>query len=76
MLIRRHQEVYGNTIEMKPALDENGDIIDVPANNNNSNSFKFKQQITGKFGNGGKRNVEIMSPLKYISNLWRTLEMP
>ena len=28
------------------ALDNNNYIIDFPANNNNSISFKFKQQIT------------------------------
>ena len=30
----------------EPALDNN--IIDFPANNNNSVSFKLKQQITGQ----------------------------
>ena len=37
--------------------------------------FKFKQQITGQTGNGGTKDVEIMSPLKYLSNDWRALEM-
>ena len=23
----------------------------------------------------GKKNVEILGPLKYLSNIWRTLEM-
>ena len=31
----------------EPAIDDNGDI-DFLAGNNNSNSFKFKLQITGK----------------------------
>ena len=31
----------------EPALGNNGNITDFPANNNNSASFKFKQQITG-----------------------------
>ena len=30
--------------------------------NNSSNSFKFKQQITGQTGNGGTKDVEIMVP--------------
>ena len=30
----------------EPALNNNGKIIDFPANNNNSASFRFKQQIT------------------------------
>ena len=55
------------------ALDNNGSITDFPANNN-SISFKFKQQITGQ--NSGTRDVEIMVPLKYLSNFLRTLEMP
>ena len=57
-------------------LDNNNNIIDFPANNNNSASFKFKQQIIGQTGNGGAKDVEIMVPLKYLSNFWRTPEMP
>ena len=58
------------------ALANNGNITDFPANNNNSASFKFKQQITGQRGNSGTKDVKIMVPLKYLSNFWRTLEMP
>ena len=54
----------------------NGENIDFPANGNNSASFKFKQQITGQKENSGTKDVEIMVPLKYLSNFWRTLEMP
>ena len=57
------------------ALNANGEIIDFPANNNGSASFKFKQEITDQTGNGGTKNVEIMVQLKYLSNFWRTLEM-
>ena len=49
--------------------------MDFPANNNNSSSLKFKQQITGQTGNGGAKGVEIMVPLKYRSNFRRTIEM-
>ena len=59
----------------EPALDNNNNIIDFPANNNNSISLKFKQQITGQIGNGSTKNVEIMAPLKYLSDVWRTLEI-
>ena len=59
----------------EPALDDNGNIIDF-LTNYNSASFKFKQKITGKTGNGGTKDVEIMVPLKYLRNVWRTLEMP
>ena len=37
-------------------------------------SLRFK--ITDQTGNDGKKDVEIMVPLKYLSNFWRTLEMP
>ena len=65
VLIARHQEVYGRD---EPALYNNNNIIDFPANNNNSTSFKFKQKITGQTGNDGTKDVEIMVPLKYLSN--------
>ena len=40
-----------------------------------SASFKFKQKITGSAEDDGTKNVEIMVPLKYLSNFWGTLEM-
>ena len=61
---------------------------DIPARNNANNAiivfdvnnvtdlFKFKAKITGQTGNDGTKDVEIMVPLKYLSNFWRTLEMP
>ena len=40
-------------------------------------SFKSKIKITGKTpNNGNEKDVEIMVPIKYLSNFWRTLEMP
>ena len=42
-----------------------------------SESFKSKIKITGKTpNNGNEKDVEIIAPLKYLSNFWRTLEMP
>ena len=32
--------------------------------------------MTGQTGNNGTKNIEIMAPLKYLSNFWRTLETP
>ena len=32
--------------------------------------------MTGQTGNDGIKNVEIVVPIKYLSNFWRTLEMP
>ena len=43
----------------------------------NSKSFKSKVKITGKTpDDGNTKDVEIIVPLKYLSNFWRTLEMP
>ena len=58
-----------------PARNANDEIIIFDANNT-TDSFKFKARITGKTGNNGTKDVEIMVPLKYLSNFWRTLEMP
>ena len=42
-----------------------------------SESFKSKVKITGNTAAAGNtRDVEIIVPLKYLSNYWRTLEMP
>ena len=60
---------------------------DIPARDNNNliegftaanltDSFNFKAKITGRTGNGGTKDVEIIVPLKNLSNFWRTLEMP
>ena len=59
----------------EPALDNNNNVIIFPDNNNNTTSFKFKKQIIGQIGNGGTKNVEIMIPLKYLSNFWRKTEI-
>ena len=48
--------------------------------NNNiagSESFKFKAKIKEKTpDDANTKNVKIILPLKYLSNFWRTLEMP
>ena len=42
-----------------------------------SESFKFKVKITGKIHVAGNtKDVEVITPLKCLSNFWRTLEMP
>ena len=59
-----------------PGLNNNGDIV-VFNGANATNLFNFKAKITGQTDDDGKINdVEIMVPLKYLSNFWRTLEMP
>ena len=44
---------------------------------NNFSSFKYKSSFTGNTENNGiKNSVKITVPLKYLSNFWRSLEMP
>ena len=51
--------------------DETDDDIE------DSESSTSKIKITGKTSNNNNvKDVEIMVPLKYLSNFWRTLEMP
>ena len=57
-----------------PARNVNNEIIVFDVNNA-TDSFKFKAKITGQTGNNRTKDVEIV-PLKYLSNFWRTLEMP
>ena len=58
-----------------PARNANDEITEF-TEANLTDSFKFKLKITGRTGNGGTKDVEIMVSLKYLSNFWRTLEMP
>ena len=58
---------------------------EVPANNtnlsvDNSKSFKYKARLVGKAVNADNRNnfvknTEIVVPLNYLSNFWRSLEI-
>ena len=46
-------------------------------NDNNALSFKYRASIIGNTENNGTKNgVKIVVPLKYLSNFWRSLEMP
>ena len=57
-------------------LDANGGIAYFPAANNNSAAlFKLKQKIAGEIAYNGRNDVEIMVPLKYLSNFLRIFEM-
>ena len=50
------------------ALANNKNIIDFPANDNNSILFRFKLKLTGETRNDGTKDVEIMVSLKNLSN--------
>ena len=65
-----------------PAVNNDGNIVDFNGANA-TDSFNFKTKIAGQTAadnnNGnipGRVNVEIMVPLKYLSDFRRTLEMP
>ena len=56
------------------ALGNNGAVVYF-TNDNTTDSFRVKE-ITDKTGNGGTKNVEILVPLKYLSSLRKTFEIP
>ena len=65
-----------------PAVDNKGNNVDFNGTNA-ADSFNFKAKVTGQTADNnvnsniaGRVDVEIMFPLKYLSNIWRTLEMP
>ena len=59
----------------EPGVDDNGAIVDFTEDNAITNSFKIKEKITGQNGGNDTKNVKIMTPLKYLSHFWKTLEV-
>ena len=57
----------------EPALTDGYAVANFPSS---SAPFEFKQKIIGSTGNDGTKAVQIMVPLNFLSNFWRTLEMP
>ena len=57
-------------------INNNADVT----NDDNAPSFKYKANLIGNTvadgANRKKENVKIAVPLKYLSNFWRSLEMP
>ena len=52
-----------------PLVNNGGDIVDFNGGDDTSDSFKFKEKITSQTNDDGEVNgVEIMVPLKYLSN--------
>ena len=58
-----------------PAVNDDGDFVDFN-DANATDSFNFTTKITSETNDDGIINIEIMVPLKYLSNFWRTIEMP
>ena len=78
IFIRKNAEMYDSTIEMNQlytvitiSLIFLLILIIVLVIEFRSN---MKKKITGKTGNDGTKDAEIMVPLKYLSNFWSTLE--
>ena len=57
-----------------PAVNNDGNIVDFNGANT-TDPFNFETK-TGQANDDGIINVEKMVPLKYLSNFWRTLEIP
>ena len=57
----------------EPAVANNNKIDDFTEANSITYYFKIKEKITGRASSNGRKNVEIMIPLKYLSNFSRTL---
>ena len=58
-----------------PAINDDGNIVDFNGANA-TDSFNFKTKITGETDNNGRiDDIEIIVPLKYLSNFWRTLDI-
>ena len=54
-------------------ITNNADV----ANDNNAPSFKYKASLIGNTGDHGTKNgVKIAVPLKFLSNFYKSLEMP
>ena len=57
----------------RDGIDNNANV----AYDNNALSFKYKAElIANTEAAGTKRRIKITVPLKYLSNFWRSLEMP
>ena len=52
-------------------------VNNADVSNDNASSFKYKANLIGNTENNGTKNgVKIVVPLKYLTNFWRSLEMP
>ena len=57
----------------KPAVSNDAAVIALNVANV-TNLLDFKEKITGQTDNNGKKNVEIIIPLKYLSSYRKHLE--
>ena len=57
-----------------PARNNKNEITEFTGDNT-TDSFNFKAKFIGQTVNDGTKDVEIIVPLKYLNNFWRTLQM-
>ena len=59
--------------ELRDSADDNnfGNINVV-----NSETFKYKNKIIENTNNQGRKDIELVIPLKYLGNFWRALNIP
>ena len=71
---------YSNTAGSLWQFKRDGRIGNITLINNNSSSFKYKSNLIGNTvadeANRKKEDVKIVVSLKYLSNFWRTLQIP
>ena len=66
---------FWNYYRDEPNSGLGGDSNNINYSIKDSKSFLYKTNIIGKLGgNNTEKKVEIVFPLKYLSNFWRTLE--
>ena len=54
-----------------------GAVGDINYSINDSKFFDYKTSIRGRLeGNNTEKEVEIVVPLKHLSNIWKTLDIP
>ena len=69
-----HSDTSGSLWNFKrDEIENNANVTD----DNNAPSFKYKANLIGNTEtNGTKKRVKIAISLKYLSNFWKSLEMP
>ena len=76
--LTEYSDNYSDTSESlwnykRDEIIDNADVT----NDTNAPSFKYKANVIGNTENNGtKSGVKLAVPLKYLSNFWRSLEMP
>ena len=74
IIIQKHLEVLWQYCKDVPAVN-NDEIVNFVVNNL-TDSFNLKVKMTDQTGDDETKDIEVMVPLKYLSDFWRTLEMP